>query len=230
VSHGVHPRTLSKIAVLCSLFVFCSRDAPVLLWHVFGSLLLSTITPARMRRPIIPAKPHASVSRGCHGDDVIRTATTGVECFPLAVFDNSSRWAAATLHSCNISTTCCLATNASRLRILIFTSAKEGYVFVVVCLFVCLSATLRKNVRTDLHEIFRKCWQWADEQMIKFWWRSGLPSGCTVIVFRFRHYGERRKEVSTDCAARRCSARHAPAGITIATVTSLRHQLRTDVH
>jgi len=25
-------------------------------------------------------------------------------------------------------------------------------------------ATLRKNIRTDLHEIFREGWQWADEQ------------------------------------------------------------------
>jgi len=40
-------------------------------------------------------------------------------------------------------------------------------------LFVCLSvATLRKNFRTDLHEIFREGWQWAIEQMIKFWWQS----------------------------------------------------------
>jgi len=31
-----------------------------------------------------------------------------------------------------------------------------------------LLATLRKNVRTDLHEIFREGWQWANEQMIKF--------------------------------------------------------------
>jgi len=38
---------------------------------------------------------------------------------------------------------------------------------------VCPLATLRKNVRTDLHEIFRKAWQWANEQMITFWWRSG---------------------------------------------------------
>ena len=48
-----------------------------------------------------------------------------------------------------------------------------GYVIVVVCLSVCLLATLRKNFRTDLHEIFRKGWQWASEQKIKFWWRSG---------------------------------------------------------
>jgi len=25
----------------------------------------------------------------------------------------------------------------------------------------------------DLHEIFSEGWQWANEQMIKFWWRSG---------------------------------------------------------
>jgi len=37
-----------------------------------------------------------------------------------------------------------------------------GYVFVVVCLSVCLLATLRKNLRTDLHEIFR---QWASERI-----------------------------------------------------------------
>ena len=52
-----------------------------------------------------------------------------------------------------------------------------GYVVVVVCLsvrlFVCLLATLRKNFWTDLHEIFREGWQWANEQTIKFWWRSG---------------------------------------------------------
>jgi len=36
-----------------------------------------------------------------------------------------------------------------------------------------LLATLRKNFRTDLHEIFREGLQWANEQMIKCWWRSG---------------------------------------------------------
>jgi len=38
------------------------------------------------------------------------------------------------------------------------------------CLFGCLSATLRKNFRPDLHEFFRDGWKWADEQN-KFWWR-----------------------------------------------------------
>ena len=42
-----------------------------------------------------------------------------------------------------------------------------------VCLSVYLLANLHKNVRTDLHEIFREGWQWANEQMIKFWWRPG---------------------------------------------------------
>jgi len=41
----------------------------------------------------------------------------------------------------------------------------------------------------------------------------------TGIVFRIRRYWEIRKVVSTDCAARRCSAGHAVAGIAIATMT-----------
>jgi len=40
-------------------------------------------------------------------------------------------------------------------------------------MFVCLLATLHKKFLTDLHEIFREVWQCANEQMIKFWWRSG---------------------------------------------------------
>jgi len=49
----------------------------------------------------------------------------------------------------------------------------------------------------------------------------------TGIVFRIRHYWEIRKVVSTDFAARRCSARHALARIAIATMTSLRHRRTT---
>jgi len=45
------------------------------------------------------------------------------------------------------------------------------------CLFVCLLATLRKNFRTDLHDMFCEGWQWISEQLFKFWWRSGSPSG-----------------------------------------------------
>jgi len=46
-----------------------------------------------------------------------------------------------------------------------------------VCLSVCLLTTLCKNFQMDLHEIFREGWQWANEQMIKFRWQSGSPSG-----------------------------------------------------
>jgi len=56
-----------------------------------------------------------------------------------------------------------------------------GYVFVVVCLFLCLLATLRKNLRTDLHEIFKDGWQWANEQIVKFWWQSGLRTGSGSV-------------------------------------------------
>jgi len=47
-----------------------------------------------------------------------------------------------------------------------------GYVIVGVLFVCCLLATLLKNFQTDLHEIFRKGWQWASEQTTKFWWRS----------------------------------------------------------
>jgi len=50
----------------------------------------------------------------------------------------------------------------------------------------------------------------------------------TGIVFLIRHYWEIRKVVSTDCAARRCRAGHALAGIAIAKVASLRHRSTTD--
>jgi len=42
------------------------------------------------------------------------------------------------------------------------------------------------------------------------------------IVFRIRRYREIRKVASTDCAARRCSAGYALAGIAIATTLCLK--------
>ena len=51
----------------------------------------------------------------------------------------------------------------------------------------------------------------------------------TGIVFRIRHYREIRKVVSTDCTVRRCRARHALAGIAIASMTSLRHRPLAEV-
>ena len=51
----------------------------------------------------------------------------------------------------------------------------------------------------------------------------------TAVVFRIRHCWEIRKVVSTDCAARRCRAGHALAGIAIATMMSLRHRPLAEV-
>jgi len=50
---------------------------------------------------------------------------------------------------------------------------------------------------------------------------QGLFSGFVTVW-------EIWKVVSTDCSAQRCSARHALAGIAIATMTSLRHRPTTD--
>jgi len=52
---------------------------------------------------------------------------------------------------------------------------------------------------------------------------QGFLSGFVTIV----RYG---KWYQPTCAARRCSARHALAGIAIATMTSLRHRPTTDTH
>jgi len=38
---------------------------------------------------------------------------------------------------------------------------------------VCLLVFLRKDLRTDLHKIYREGWQRASEQTVEFWWRSG---------------------------------------------------------
>ena len=100
---------------------------------------------------------------------------------------------------------------------------KVMFLSLFVCLFVCLLATLRKNFLTDFHEICREGWQWADEQTIEFWWRSGSPSGYR-IVYRIRHYWEIRKVVSTDCAA--CTSRH---DVTVIMSPGPRQTATTDV-
>ena len=55
------------------------------------------------------------------------------------------------------------------------------------CFSVCLSVSnFVQKLLTDLHEIFREGWQWASEQMIKFWWRSRsqIPIWITALVRR----------------------------------------------
>jgi len=60
---------------------------------------------------------------------------------------------------------------------------------------------LRKNFRTDFHEIFREGWQWADENK---WLNFCIDPDRHLdkgIVFRIRQYREIRKVVSTNCTA-----------------------------
>ena len=76
-----------------------------------------------------------------------------------------------------------------------------GYVFVM-----SVSKTLHKNIQTDVRAIFREGWQWANEQLIKFWWRSGSLSGYRDCFPGSSLLGD---------TARRCSARHVVAGIAI---------------
>jgi len=71
--------------------------------------------------------------------------------------------------------------------VVFITSAKEDRRCLFVCLCVCVLASLRKNFRTDLHEIFRDGRKWATEQTIKFWWiatlvRRALVEICAVLV------------------------------------------------
>jgi len=51
-------------------------------------------------------------------------------------------------------------------RITLIISANE----VVFSSMFCLSVSnFALNFSTDLHEVFRECWQWACEQIITFW-------------------------------------------------------------
>jgi len=52
-----------------------------------------------------------------------------------------------------------------------------GYVIVVLCLSVCLLATVRKNFRADLHEIFRKVSNCSINKLLNF-------GGDPVTVYR----------------------------------------------
>jgi len=70
-----------------------------------------------------------------------------------------------------------MATVASR-----YLLRQGGYVIVVVGWSVCLLATLRKNFPTDLHEICREGRKRANEQTIKFWWRSGSRITDTLFT------------------------------------------------
>jgi len=94
---------------------------------------------------------------------------------------------------------------------------------VVVCLFVCLLATLRKNFRTDLHEIFTE--GWADEETIKFWWRSRSPSGYRDCFPDSSLLGDTESGINRlRCATLQCTAcasRHRHSNYNVITSPAL---------
>ena len=50
-----------------------------------------------------------------------------------------------------------------------------------VCLFISLSATLRENGWTDLHEIFREGVEWPWDDLIQFWVNSSKRVGGSKV-------------------------------------------------
>jgi len=94
---------------------------------------------------------------------------------------------------------------------------------IVLCLSVCLFVSnFAQKLLNGLHEIFREGWQFANEQMIRFWWRSGSPSGyrdsfTDLSLLRDTESGINRLHCAT------------LQGIAIATMTSLHHWPMTDV-
>ena len=95
-----------------------------------------------------------------------------------------------------------------------------------LCLFVCLLATLRKTSEWIYMKFSGKVGNGPVNKWLNFGGDPGHHLG-KGIVFRIRHYWELWKVVSTDCAARRCSAMYALAGIAIAPMTSLVHRPTT---
>jgi len=50
-------------------------------------------------------------------------------------------------------------------------------VYTIIIIIIIIISNFAKKFQADLHEIFREVWQWADGEMIKFWWPSGSESG-----------------------------------------------------
>jgi len=59
----------------------------------------------------------------------------------------------------------------------------ERFLSFFLCLLVSLSATLRENGWTDLHEIFREGVEWPWDDLIQFWVNSGTRVGGSKVKF-----------------------------------------------
>jgi len=51
-----------------------------------------------------------------------------------------------------------------------------------LCLCVCLSAGYLGSLRMDFYEIFWMAGAWPEEELIRFWWRSGFFRGFLIIL------------------------------------------------
>jgi len=101
---------------------------------------------------------------------------------------------------------------------------QTGYVFVVVCLSVCLLATLHKTFHKDFHEFWGKVGSGLMNKWLNF---GGDPDHCldTGIVFQSSLLGDTKSGINR----LHYSVRYALAGITIVTITSLRHRRLAEV-
>ena len=87
------------------------------------------------------------------------------------------------------------------------TSAKEDMLSALsVCLSVCLSACPLATLPKTSKRICMK-WQWATEQMITFWWRSGSPSGYSDCFPDSSLLGDTESGINRlRCATLQCTA------------------------
>ena len=94
------------------------------------------------------------------------------------------------------------------------------YIIIVVCLSVCLLATLLRNSWTDLHKIFREGWQWAFKQLIKFWWPFRWLSGYRDCCLDLSLLGDTESGINRlRCATLQCTSctsrhRHSKYNVT----------------
>jgi len=96
-------------------------------------------------------------------------------------------------------------------------------------LFVCLFV-LHKNFRRNLHKTFEKGWQWANEQLIKFGWRSGSPSVNKYCFPDSSLLGGTESGINRlRCATlqcRACTSRHRHSNYDV--ISSLAHDRQQD--
>jgi len=136
--------------------------------------------------------------------DILQTVRPGTITVPVWRLRSASRYIRVTL------------------LYLVFASAKEvmlSLFFVCICLPV---SNFAQKLSIWFAWIFREGWQWANEQTIKFWWRSGSPSGYRDCFSDSSLMGDKESGINRLCCVTlQC--------IAIATTTSIRHRPLAEV-